>query len=149
MRWVAVLGQLTTIGIAVTLLRIQLRITPLFVVIAFGAITNVLSTFGLKQRYRNAELQSLGARGQMLLATIMAVDLLSLAALLYFTGGLKNPFSVFYFVNLALCAVLLPERLGWALVTVAVVGVSSLLVESDAPPYLNRALFGTASGPMN
>ena len=148
LRWVAVLGQLATIGIAVILLRIQLRITPLLVVIAFGTITNVLFYVWLKQRYRNAELQSLGARGQVLLATIMAVDFLSLTALLYFTGGLENPFSVFYFVNLALCAVLLPERLGWALVTVAVVGFSGLLVESDALPNLNRALFGTAGGPM-
>ena len=37
----------------------------------------------------------------------MTLDLLFLTALLYFTGGPENPFTIFYFVNLALAAVLL------------------------------------------
>ena len=33
----------------------------------------------------------------------------------HLTGGPTNPFAVFYFVNLALCGVLLPARWAWLL----------------------------------
>ena len=55
----------------------------------------------------------------------MAVDLVSLSGLLALTGGLANPFSVFYFVNLALSAVVLSPNYSWLLTIVA---VTSLLV---------------------
>ncbi len=66
------------------------------------------------------------------------VDLLSLTALLYFAGGPTNPFTIFYFVNLALSAVILPARWSWALTGVAIVCLAFLFVDHVELPELER-----------
>jgi two-component system sensor histidine kinase RegB len=54
------------------------------------------------------------------LGGVMVLDLLNLTALLYFTGGPANPFSLFYLVNLGLAAILLPARWAWLMNALAV-----------------------------
>jgi two-component system sensor histidine kinase RegB len=58
----------------------------------------------------------------------MALDLVSLTLLLYFSGGPSNPFAIFYLVNVALSAVLLPDRWCWPLTVLAIGGFASLFM---------------------
>ncbi|MCP4193071.1 MAG: HAMP domain-containing histidine kinase [Planctomycetaceae bacterium] len=138
LRWVAVAGQLATIVVAVVALQVSLPIAPLLSIIGFTALTNLFLTLALRRMVASRQSRIVLLSGDTLLATIMAIDLLSLTGLLYFAGGATNPFSVFYLVNLALCAVILPERWGWSLMAVAVGSLAALLAFHVDVPELRR-----------
>ncbi|MCC9655215.1 sensor histidine kinase [Rhodopirellula halodulae] len=61
---------------------------------------------------------------------LMAMDLITLTAMLYLTGGADNPFSLFYFVNIAVGGVILTAPLTWTLTGLAILGFVVLLVDS-------------------
>jgi two-component system sensor histidine kinase RegB len=58
---------------------------------------------------------------------LMVVDLITLTAMLSISGGVDNPFSSFYFVNLAVAGVLLKPRFAWSLAVLAIIGFSTLM----------------------
>ncbi len=62
--------------------------------------------------------------------TLMLLDLLTLTAMLYFSGGANNPFSFFYFVNLAVGGVTIRPTAAWSLTVTAIVGYTFLLHDS-------------------
>ncbi|HAY83030.1 MAG TPA: sensor histidine kinase [Planctomycetaceae bacterium] len=130
LRWVAVVGQLLTIGASHLVLVVNLRVYPLVAIVAFTAVSNLILT--IWYRIRLSDERSLSPRQEYLyLGIVMTVDLLSLSALLFFAGGIGNPFAIFYFVNLALAAVILPSRWGWTLTTIAVVCLIGLLFQAN------------------
>lgn len=58
---------------------------------------------------------------------LMLLDLATLTAMLYFSGGASNPFSFFYFVNLAVGGVMIRPKAAWSLTVVATIGYASIL----------------------
>ncbi|MGB1925238.1 MAG: ATP-binding protein [Rubripirellula sp.] len=62
--------------------------------------------------------------------TLMLLDLVTLTVMLYFSGGAGNPFSFFYFVNLAVGGVMIRPRAAWILTVVAITGYTLLLFRS-------------------
>ncbi|MDG2382043.1 MAG: ATP-binding protein [Pirellulaceae bacterium] len=140
LRWVAVAGQLATIVVAVFGLRVSMPMIPLLSIVGFTALTNVFLTLALRRMVASRQSRTVLLSGDTLLAAMMAIDLLSLTGLLYFAGGATNPFSVFYLVNLTLCAVILPERWGWSLMAVAVGSLAALLAfHVDVPELRSGA----------
>ena len=119
LRWVAVGGQLITIAVVKLLLGVDLPLRELLAVIAFVAATNLGLQLWLRLRPPSALRRELDHYGHLALALPMAIDLLSLTVLLYLSGGPKNPFVVIYFVNVALAAIVLPDRWAWALTGLA------------------------------
>jgi len=115
LRWLAVMGQLATVLFASLLLTTPLPLGPLLAIIAFTAVSNAALAAWLQGRRSTDDL---GWQPWMLTA-VMTLDLLSLTALLYFTGGARNPFAIFYLVNLALAGIVLPRRWAWSLLAVA------------------------------
>ena len=97
-------------------LRIGVQITPLLLALGVTAATNVVFTFWLRRM--RAELRS-GMLDRHIwhrvFLSLMLLDLAVLTLLLYFTGGHANPFSLFYFVNLALSGILLSPTRAWLL----------------------------------
>jgi two-component system sensor histidine kinase RegB len=105
-RWIAVAGQLITILIVGLYLKFPLPWVPCLTLIGISAWVNLLIT--------------LTTPGQRLAEDLEATlqiggDILQLAALLYLTGGVLNPFSIL------LIAATLPFRLASALVSMAMV----------------------------
>ncbi len=123
LRWVAAFGQWITIATAMFLLGIEIRWQPLATIIFLTASSNLLLTY-LFESLRSRDLKSLTA-WETLLFAVMLMDLGFLTAMLYFTGGITNPFAVFYLVNVALAAIVLtPKNTGiLALVTVGCIGL--------------------------
>ncbi|MBA2115524.1 ATP-binding protein [Bremerella alba] len=123
LRWVAAFGQWITIATAMFLLGIEIRWQPLATIIFLTASSNLLLTY-LFESLRSRDLKSLTSWESLLFA-VMLMDLGFLTAMLYFTGGITNPFAVFYLVNLALAAIVLtPRNIGiLALVTVGCIGL--------------------------
>ena len=66
--------------------------------------------------------------------------MLSLTALLFATGGPNNPFSLFFFVNLSLSALLLNRYWAWAITALTFCCYCFLLYEHQHIPELNMGL---------
>ncbi len=137
LRWVAVVGQLLTIAVARFVIRVELETLPLLIVVGFTAVSNIAFAYWLRTHTRLPE-QIRVRRDPWVLAAVMGVDLLSLTTLLFLSGGPANPFTIFFFVNLALAAVVLPTRSSWWLLLLALGCLAFLLVAHLPVPELNR-----------
>lgn len=134
LRWMAVVGQLATITAVRFLYGVQLPLFPLAIIVGVTALTNV--GFGLwLQAYQKRADRSIES-GRLVMLAVMALDLLLLTALLSYSGGPVNPFAVFYFVNLALSAVVLPARWSWLLTAFAMLCFGSLFFIYQPLPAL-------------
>lgn len=129
LRWVAVFGQLLAVLVVEYLFEIPLQLTPLLITIGVAALSNVLlTTWYLRNRKTVVEL----AQSQLwllVLAAVMAIDLLLLTRLLYYSGGPSNPFWIFYFVNLCLAGIELEAWIAWYLNFLAVFCFGYLLFD--------------------
>lgn len=135
LRWVAVFGQLITILVVGAVLHVPIRWGVLFVAIGITAGSNVLLTL-FYRRLRSAV--SSGRRWENVLLGVMLLDLFSLTALLYCTGGMTNPFCIFYMVNLTLAAIVLPGRSVWGLAAITAVAIAFLFYDHVDVPILTQ-----------
>jgi len=114
LRWLAVVGQISTIAIVSWGLEIKLPLAGMLDVLA------CLIAFNIASQLRWHEQQSVN-NGELLLALL--VDVGSLTGQLYLSGGTVNPFVSLYLLQVILSAVLLE---GWA--TWLIVGVTAACV---------------------
>ena len=144
LRWFAVAGQLITILAAGFATSVVLLYLPLLGLVALTAVTNAAYGIWLRtlrpvnrltgpaatnsdqNRHWDDESEILHA----LALALMLLDLLTLTAMLYFSGGAGNPFSFFYFVNLAVGGVMIRPKAAWSLTVTAIAGYTFLLNDS-------------------
>ena len=62
---------------------------------------------------------------------LILIDLVTLTLMLYFSGGADNPFSFFYFVNLAVAGVMIRRKPAWTTTVFAIAGYTFLLLYSQ------------------
>lgn len=117
LRWAAALGQLLTILYVAIPLTIELPLAWLFGVLALEVATNLALERWFRRRRAEGWVGAERAVARISIA-VMLGDTLLLTALLWLTGGVANPFSVFIFVHVVLAAVLL--RPGWSYMGAAV-----------------------------
>jgi two-component system sensor histidine kinase RegB len=136
LRWFAVVGQLLTILTAGLLTDVQLPYLTLLSLVGLTAVTNVGYGFWLRHVLPDQAAQSISDRvddddetsiTHSVSLALMLLDLATLTAMLYFSGGADNPFGFFYFVNLAVGGVMIQPRYGWSLTLCAVAGYTLLL----------------------
>ncbi|WP_083238976.1 ActS/PrrB/RegB family redox-sensitive histidine kinase [Methyloceanibacter superfactus] len=123
LRWLAVLGQSLTVIGAYWALGIDLPIGGCFAVIALSAWLNV----ALRIRYPAS--QRLKANYAFMM---LGYDILQLAALLYLTGGLENPFAFLLVAPVTVSASTLPLRITVALGVLAI-GAATVLTTFHHP----------------
>ena len=132
LRSVAIVGQLMTILFAGWITGVPLQYVPLLALVGLTAVTNVLYALWLRrgagQKQLNVEASDRENRiVQSVALGLMLLDLATLTAMLYFSGGAGNPFSFFYFVNLAVGGVMIRPRYAWMLTVVAALGYTFVL----------------------
>ncbi len=127
LRWVAVVGQLLTIGGAALLLGIDLLMWPMFVVIGLTVVSNLLLIYWFARHPAAGSDMTPEACNQVL-GLVMTMDMLSLTTLLYVSGGPNNPFCLFFFVNVCLSAVLLDRNWAWALNLLSIACFAGLII---------------------
>lgn len=135
LRWVALVGQLATIAFVTYQLDINLALAPLGCALAVTGTTNIALDWWVRHGLRHPGTSS--RQASMVVAGVMLLDLVVLTAMLYVTGGPTNPFVVFYFVNLALAAVLLEPPLAWLLEAAAALGMGLLFWQHWQVPVLS------------
>ncbi len=124
LRWLAVLGQLMTIFVAYFLLEVRLPLSQLLSLIGLTAATNIAFGWWLR---RDAAWSDEDQTSGTWSSYLMLLDLFTLTGMLYLTGGVTNPFSLFYFVNLAVGGVILRPVWAWSLTALAVLGYGVLI----------------------
>jgi two-component system sensor histidine kinase RegB len=123
LRWLAIAGQATAVAGVRFGLGFQLPFALCFLVIAASVWVNLI----LRVQYPASHRLSDNAA-----TVLLAFDILQLAALLYLTGGLENPFAMLFLAPVLISATALtPERtLGLGLLAV---GCATVLVLSHRP----------------
>ncbi len=101
LRWLAVIGQSFAILFVALALGYPMPMGPCFAMIALSAWLNIFLTI----RWHGSLLLSPKMAGLLL-----AYDTVQLAALLYLTGGLQNPFAFLFLVPVTVSATSLPIR---------------------------------------
>ncbi len=117
LRWGAIAGQLVTILGVQFGMKIRLPLAVLLGLVLFESITNVACMFWLRARR---------PVGDGVVAGVLALDVLLLTGLLFFTGGPFNPFSFLYLVHIALAAVVLRSTWTWVLVALSLASSGAL-----------------------
>jgi len=84
LRWIALVGQHLTISIVFFIFKFELPFFYCSVIILIGVLTNIYLQFKVKQN----QLSNFHSTIYLL------YDLAQLAVLLYFTGGITNPFTI-------------------------------------------------------
>ena len=114
-RWVAVAGQLAALLSTHSILQIDLPILPAMVVIGSSAIVNFWHIHAAQRRrlYQQANFLDLALMVQI-------------AALLYLTGGLLNPFSILILAPVVVSAAVLRRKSTLLLIGLVAVSVSVL-----------------------
>jgi two-component system sensor histidine kinase RegB len=84
LRWIAIVGQLIAINFVHFYLKLDLPYVETHIIIFIGLITNIVLQFNI----RTNQLKDFSS------SLFLIYDLLQLSALLYFTGGIFNPFAL-------------------------------------------------------
>ncbi len=117
LRWLAVLGQLAAIFIVAQGLEFNVEIVPCVSIIALSAALNLALQTAANPMQRLEPMQAAG---------LLALNIVELAGLLYFTGGLQNPFSFLFLAPVLISATALPARFTFGLGVLAVACASVL-----------------------
>ncbi|MFN7505597.1 MAG: ATP-binding protein [Limnobacter sp.] len=119
LRWLAVGGQIATILVATWGFDIKL---PMFNMLA---VMVCLIAFNIGSHLRWHE-ERVVSNSELFLA--MLVDIASLTAQLYFTGGINNPFVFLFLLQVILSAVLLRAESTWLVVAITTLCLAFLAI---------------------
>ena len=119
LRWLAALGQLAAIFVVVQGLEFDLQIVPCVAIVSVSAMLNLALQIAFNPMQRLEPAYA---------AALLAANIVELGGLLFFTGGLQNPFAFLLLAPVLISATALPVRLTIALGFLAVACASALLV---------------------
>lgn len=142
-RWAAVAGQAVTVLGVHYGLGLSLPLMPALAVIALSALLNLVTSLGQPARVRLSDRSA---------AIFLAYDILQLAALLFLTGGLSNPFALLMLAPVTVSATMLSRRITILLCALAISVVTALMLVHLPLPwgpegfaFPERFLFGVWS----
>ncbi|RVU20195.1 ActS/PrrB/RegB family redox-sensitive histidine kinase [Methylobacterium oryzihabitans] len=132
LRWLAITGQSAAVAGAQFGLGLPLPFGWCFLVIAASSWLNLVLRIRFPASYRLSDDAA---------ALLLAFDIVQLAALLFLTGGLQNPFSLLFLAPVLISATALPPERTLALGLLAV-GLATLLtlVHRPLPWYVDGHL---------
>ncbi len=107
LRWLAVAGQLGTIGLSEYLLKISLPLLAMLGVLAGLVALNAVSLLLMRAKWR--------VTNSALFAALL-LDVGALSAQLYLSGGATNPFVSLFLLQVVLASVLLDRWSTWVVV---------------------------------
>jgi len=118
LRWLAALGQLTAIFIVARGLEFDVPVIPCVAIVAVSALLNLALQVAFNPMQRLEPVYA---------AALLALNIVELAALLFLTGGLQNPFSFLFLGPVLISATVLPVRFTAAIGLLAVACASALV----------------------
>lgn len=126
LRWLTLAGQLLALLAVAYGLKLDTALMPCLALVAAGAAFNAWMTV-TQAPQRMA--------GQREAALHIAFDILQLSGMLYFTGGILNPFALLLVAPVTLAAATLPLRYAGALCVLAIAAALTLAVFYQPLPW--------------
>lgn len=127
LRWVAFVGQTAVIVASGLVLQLSLP----YGVLAAILLLEVLSNLALIAWAKTGR-----PRHEAMGAVVLIADLVFLTALLFFTGGPANPFSLLYLIHVALAALVLRPLWTWSVTALSVAAYVGLHFVPFSTAYL-------------
>jgi len=121
LRWIAVIGQISTISVVHFGLHISLPMQQMLCILLLQIAFNIASLL----RWHKSE--TIGD-GELFLA--MLIDVSTLTAQLYLSGGTQNPFAFLYLLHVIISAVLLDAMSTWAMIFITSLCLAGLSIYS-------------------
>jgi two-component system, sensor histidine kinase RegB len=126
LRWLAALGQLAAIFVVAQGLEFDVPIVPCLVIVTASALVNLALQIAFNPMQRLEPVHA---------AALLGLNIIELAALLFLTGGLQNPFSFLFLAPVLISATALPVRLTIMLGVLAVVCATLLVFFHQPLPW--------------
>ncbi len=126
LRWLAALGQLAAIFVVAQGFEFDMPVVPCLVIVTLSALVNLALQIKINPMQR---LEGTHA------AVLLALNIVELAGLLYFTGGLENPFSFLFLAPVLISATALPVRLTVTIGLLAVACATTLVFVHQPLPW--------------
>lgn len=124
-RWVAIAGQLLAVMIVGAAFKFPLPWIPVLASIAAAAVVNLWTMHTASSRRLD----------DRRLAFHLGFDIVQLGVLLYFTGGLQNPFALFMLAPVTVAASILPRTYIVALATLVLACAATLAAFYQPLPW--------------
>ena len=150
MRWVAAAGLMLAITAAWLGFGLSLPLLPLYGGNLFLLAYNLACRIGFARLRRRLEEPGWLQRAQRLASAQIFIDLGLLTYLLYFSGGLENPFVFYYIFHMILSAILLANRFAYlqAAFAVLLLGLVSIAEALGWIPRFPVPGFGSSAMPI-
>lgn len=133
LRWMAIFGQSSAIIVAQFFLGFDLPIVPCLAIISTAILVNLVAMNVFPRNKRLSEMQSMA---------LLLFDTLQLAVLLFFTGGLTNPFSLLLLAPVVVSASALDLRATFIIGTVAASCTTVIALFRTSLHSLSGQVFG-------
>ena len=131
LRWIGIIGQFITINSVKFIFNFEFNYIATNLIIFIGVISNIL----LLYYYNKIQLSNRSAFNFLLL------DIIQLSSLLYLTGGILNPFSIFLLIPSVFASSNLKIRTNLFLIFVTLVSIIFLTFYSNSlPGPLNKII---------
>ena len=112
LRWLAIAGQVVAIAVTYFILDLNFKVSACVIIILFSCIVNLTSSIYFKKEKRLSALKTF---------LFLSFDLTQISFLLFFSGGISNPFSMLVIVPVIVSASSLP------IIYLVTLGVMTLL----------------------
>ena len=122
LRWIAITGVLLTVSIASWGLHIIDNPTPLYIIAALMTLYNFEPQIYPKHLTEKPLVSIQRHAGRHII-----LDLLSLTALIHFSGGVENPFIFYFIFHLVIASILLSKKVSYILATLNTILLSALI----------------------
>ncbi|MEW6009096.1 MAG: HAMP domain-containing sensor histidine kinase [Candidatus Omnitrophota bacterium] len=126
LRWIAIVGVITTILFVKNALLIPLVTAPLYGVISFLGIYNLIFLLYLN-RLKEKKKPNLVLIANRFANIQISLDLLSLTLLIHFSGGIENPFIFYFIFHMIIASILLSRRASYLQATFATLLLISMV----------------------
>ena len=125
LRWIGIIGQLISVYFVYFYLNFEFEFYTANLIISLGILSNLYLIF----IYQKTQLSDRSA------FIFLVIDIFQLAALLYLTGGVKNPFAIFLIIPSVFSSSNLSFKTNFLLVFLTILSIFILTFYSQDLPY--------------
>lgn len=136
LRWIAIAGVSLATFFARNILDVSVQDVPLYCIAAALILYNIISLLLLKRTLR-ANAANIFASIKKIINFQISADLLALTVLLHYSGGIENPFVIYFIFHMVIASILLSVWESYLQATFAVVllGLLALLEYAGIIPH--------------
>ena len=132
LRWIGVIGQFITINAVAFLFKFEFNFLLANTIVLFGALSNIFLFYFFKKNQLQENIS----------LTFLTLDIIQLSFLLYLTGGIINPFSIFLIIPSIFASNSLSIKTNILLIFLTIFSIILLtFFHQELPSPLNEYIF--------